>query len=92
MVMAKLQVLSIDVYAFLDSGATLSFFTPLIVRKFNILPDILNKPFRVTTPIGESVVTKRVSKNCPIMFPNRTTLFELVEPDMVDFDVVLGMD
>ena len=46
----------------------------------------------VTTPVGESVVANRVCRNCPIMLPNRFTHVELVELDMVDFDVILGMD
>ena len=37
-----LLVLSIDINALLDLGATLYFVTPLIGRKFDILPDILN--------------------------------------------------
>ena len=40
-----LQVFSIDVYALFDLGSTLSFVTPLIVRKFDILPVIQNEPF-----------------------------------------------
>ena len=48
-----LQVFSIDVYDLLDPGYILSFITPLIVRKFNVLPDILNEPFMVTTPVYE---------------------------------------
>ena len=46
----------------------------------------------VTTPVGESVVVERVYRNCPIMLPNRVTHVELVELDMADFDVILGMD
>ena len=37
-----LHVFSIDVYALLDQGATLSFVTPFIARKFDILPYIKN--------------------------------------------------
>lgn len=55
-----LQVFSIDVYALLDPGSTLYFVTPLIARKFDILPDILNEPFMVTIPVGKSVVAKKV--------------------------------
>ena len=40
-----LQVFSIDVYVLLDQGATLSFSTPLIARKFDVLPEIINEPF-----------------------------------------------
>ena len=65
-----LKVFSIDVYALLDPGDTLYFVTPLIAKKFVILPDILNEPFIVTTSVGELVVSKRVYRIvllcCPI--------------------------
>ena len=68
------------------------FFTPLIAKKFYILPDTLNEPFIVSTPVGELVVAKRVYRNYPIMLPNRVTYVELVELDMIYFDVILGME
>ena len=86
-----LNVFSIDVYVLFDPGDTLSFFTPLVAKKFDILPDILHEPFIVSTLVGKSVVAKRVYRNCPIMFPNRVSYVEL-ELDMLDFDVILGMD
>lgn len=46
----------------------------------------------VSTLIGDSVVAKRVYKGCPISFPNRVTLVDLIVLDMIDFDVILGMD
>ena len=42
--------------------------------------------------MGESVVAKRVYRNCPIMLPNRVSYVDLVELDILDFDVILGMD
>ena len=57
------RIFSIDVYALLEPGATLFFISPLIARKFDNLPDILNEPFMVTTPVGESVVAKRDIEN-----------------------------
>ena len=59
---------------------------------FNILPGILNEPFIVSTPIGESVVEKKVYRKFPIMFPHRDTHVEVVEHDIVYVDVILGMD
>ena len=58
-VTGMLWVFSIDVCVLFDPGATLFFVTPLIARKFDILTDILNEPFMVTTLVGESVVAKR---------------------------------
>ncbi|XP_069146008.1 uncharacterized protein [Solanum lycopersicum] len=92
MVTDMLKVFSIDVYALLDPGDTLSIVTPLVAKKFDILPDILNEPFMVSTSVVELVVAKRIYRNCPIIFVNRVTHVELVELDMVDFDVILGMD
>ena len=46
----------------------------------------------VTTLVGDLVVAKSVYINCPIMLPNRVTHVELVELDMVDFDMILGID
>ena len=63
-----LKVFSIDVYDLLFPGATLSFGFPLITKRFDSLPDVLHKPFIVLTPVGESVVAKRVYWNCIIMF------------------------
>ena len=54
-----LKVFSLDVYALLDPGATLSFVTPLVAKKFETLPDILHEPFIVSIPVGESIVAKR---------------------------------
>ena len=54
-----LKVFSIDAYVLLDLGATLSFFTPVVAKKFDILPDIFHEPFLVSTPVGESVVAKK---------------------------------
>ena len=31
-------------------------------------------------------------QNCPISFPNRVSNVYLVELDMLDFDIILGMD
>ena len=70
----------------------LSFVTPLVAIKFDILPDILHEPFIVSTPMGELVVAKRVYRNCPIMLTNRVSYVDLVELDMLDFDIILGMD
>ena len=46
----------------------------------------------MSSPVVESVVAKRVYRDCPISFPNRVSFFDLVELDMLDFDTILCMD
>ena len=64
---------------------------PFVAKKFDILHDILIEPFVVSTPVGDSMVAKRVYRNCPKILPNRVTHFELLEFDMYDFDVIFCM-
>ena len=44
------------------------------------------------TPVRETVVAKRVYQNCLISLPNRVSNLHLVELDILDFDIILGMD
>ena len=72
-VTGMLKIFTLDVYALLDLGATFSFVTPLVAKKFYVLPDILHEPFQVSTLVGVSAVAKRVYRNCPISFSNRVS-------------------
>ena len=74
-----LQVFSINVHALLDPSANLSFVTPLVAKKFDVLPNILSEPFSVTTLVNDSVVAKRVFRSCPIYLPDRVTWVDLVK-------------
>ena len=62
----------------LDSGATLSFVTPLVTGYFNVLPDVLMELFLGTNPVGDSVMARIVFTSCAISLPSRITLVELV--------------
>ena len=82
---------SINVYDLLNPGATL-FVKTLVAMNFDVLPDVQSKPFSVISSMGDSVIAKRDYKNHPTMLPNRVTHVDLIELDMIDFDVILGMD
>ena len=46
----------------------------------------------MSTSVCKSVVAKRVYRNYPIMSANRVLYVDLLELNMLDFDVILGMD
>ena len=48
-------------------------------------------PIRVSTPMGESVIVKKVYRSCLVTFVGSNTYVDLVILEMVDFDVLLGM-
>jgi len=65
---------------------------PYMAMRFNILLDVLLDPFSVSTPIGEFIVAKGVYRKCLISLSHRVTHVDLVELDVLDFDVILVMD
>ncbi|WMV50577.1 hypothetical protein MTR67_043962 [Solanum verrucosum] len=46
-------------------------------------------PFYVSTSVDDSIVAKRVYRKCPVSFSHRVILVDLVELDILDFDVIL---
>ena len=60
--------------------------------KFDVLPNVFHEPYSVSTLVGYFVLFKRFYRGCPISLPNRVTLVDLVELEMLDFNVILGMD
>ncbi|XP_070017380.1 uncharacterized protein [Nicotiana sylvestris] len=87
-----LSVFSIDMYALIDPGSTLSYISPLVASKWDREPELLQNSFEVSTPMGESVVVRRVYRSCDVKIHDRHTLADLHELEMVDFDIIMGMD
>lgn len=44
--------------------------------KLDILPDILEEPFLVSSPVGDLVVATRVYRSFPISLSHRVTLID----------------
>ncbi|KAG5630394.1 hypothetical protein H5410_002111 [Solanum commersonii] len=87
-----LKIFNFDVYALLDPGVSLTFVTPYVAMKFGISLEQLVEPFSVSTLVGNSILAEKVYRNCTIFVNHRDTVADLVELDMVDFNVILGMD
>ena len=82
----------LNVYAFLDPRANLSFVAPYIVVQFTVSPETFTELFADSTPVDDPVVTRRVYKNFYVRVSQKVTSVDLVELEMVDFYVFLGMD
>ncbi|KAH0780669.1 hypothetical protein KY290_000267 [Solanum tuberosum] len=61
------------------------------VFSFDVLPEQLLEPLSVSTPVGESILAERVYRDCSIFVNHKSTMADLVELDMVDFDVILAI-
>ena len=91
-VTCTLRVFDLDVYELLDPEATLSFVTPYIAVLFNVCPETLSEPFLVSTLITDPVTARREYNFCPVTVSQKATSADLVELEIVDFDVILVMD
>ena len=58
----------------------------------DILCESLDLPIRVSTPVGDSVVVDRVYRLCNVTLMGYNTHADLKVLDMIDFDVILGMN
>ena len=58
----------------------------------DILCESLDLPIRVSTPVGDSVVVDQVYRLCTVTLMGYDTHADLKVLEMIDFDVILGMD
>ena len=91
-VKSMIKVFTFDFYALLDPRASLSFVTPYFAMNFDIIPEQLSEPFSFSTLVGEFILAERLYHDCPISVNHKSTMADLVELDMVDYDVILGKD
>ncbi|XP_073017793.1 uncharacterized protein [Primulina eburnea] len=53
---------------------------------------ILVEPFRIATPTSKTIETHKIHRNCIVYINEHTFNAELIQVNMVEFDVILGMD
>ncbi|XP_075076495.1 uncharacterized protein LOC142163141 [Nicotiana tabacum] len=87
-----LSVCSFDALALIDPGSTHSYVSSYFALRFSRYSKLLNDPFLVATPIGESLLTEYVYRACQIRVEGKDTLADLIVLDIIDFDMLIRMD
>ena len=78
--------------ALFDPGSTFSYVSVYYASRLSMMSEPLVAPLRVSTPVGESLVVDQVFRSCVVTIQRRDTRVDLILLDMVDFDLILGMD
>ncbi|MDV3202306.1 MAG: hypothetical protein Q8887_02555 [Candidatus Phytoplasma australasiaticum] len=65
-VIGMLKVFDFDVCVLIDLGDIFSFVTPFVAKRLHVSPELLCEPYEVSTPIGASIVAKRVYRKYPM--------------------------
>ncbi|XP_057246760.1 uncharacterized protein LOC130589511 [Beta vulgaris subsp. vulgaris] len=83
---------SLPVHVLFDSGASHSFISPLFAKNLNLQPSCDFSSLSVALPTGETVRCRVMYRNCPIVLGKVEFLVDLVEFELSEFDVILGMN
>ncbi|XP_074293364.1 uncharacterized protein LOC141620374 [Silene latifolia] len=75
-----------------DTGASNSFISRSLSEKLNLTPQIRKLKLSVGLPTGENISCPIWYKDCILTIDANRFLADLVQFDLQDFDIVLGMD
>ncbi|XP_070020783.1 uncharacterized protein [Nicotiana sylvestris] len=74
------------------TGSTFSYVTQYFAINLGLEPEQLSELFLVSTLVGESVKVTRVYIGCIVSVQGSNTKIDLIELEMADFNVIMGMD
>lgn len=87
-----LPINSINAYVLFDFGSSHCFVSKRFVKSLNLIPEKLDEPLFVSTPVKKIEVADSWIRNCVLLLEGREMVANLALLDMHDFDVILGMD
>lgn len=83
---------SVPAYVLFDSGASHSFISTAFSRSLNAKPCSEFSAMSVTIPNGKSILCDVMYRNCPILIGGCEFQVDLIQFELTDFDVILGMN
>lgn len=81
-----------NAYVLIDPGATHSFVSSTFVMHVNRRLEPLIDALLIHIPVGSGIVIDHVYRDCEIEIDNVVMLIAFLPLELVEFDVILGMD
>ncbi|XP_073313425.1 uncharacterized protein [Primulina huaijiensis] len=91
-VAGTIQINNMPAYVLFDCGATHSFMSKRFAKKLGTKPDNLEEPYRVATLANRILETRTLYRDIGVLIDNQNFKANLIQLNMVEFDVILGMD
>ena len=92
MVTGQISIAHTSAYTLIDSGASYSFVSASLFKKLDIMPDLLNEACVVSLASGKNLTSRFNFKVAPVKIAGRELPIDLIILEMVDYDVLLGMN
>ena len=89
-VIGTLTICSKQTVILFDSGATHSFVSPSFALCLDMRFDVLNSLLTVLNPVGEVFLINKFLSRCEVCIKDE--ILDLVELEILEFDIILGMD
>ncbi|KAL5559060.1 hypothetical protein UlMin_035271 [Ulmus minor] len=91
-VTGQLPVAYVVARVLIDSGATHSFISTVFADSLHRSKDTIRQNFRMVLPSGDIMLSSYWLRAVPVVVSEREMSVDLVVLDMIDYDVILGMD
>ena len=91
-VAGQISVAHTSAYALIDSGASYSFVFAMFVKKLDMKLVLLGEVCVASLLSGETLTSQFCFKEVPVKIIGRELPIDLIVLEMVDYDVILGMD
>ena len=88
----QISIAHTSAYTLIDSRASHSFVSANFVKKLDMVPDLLDEMCIVSLPSGENLPSRFGFKVVPVKIAGRELPVDLMVLEMVDYDMILGMD
>ncbi|XP_043687470.1 uncharacterized protein LOC122638680 [Telopea speciosissima] len=89
---AEVNQAVVTAYTLFDTGVTHSFVSPSFAKRTSVSPKCLTEGLAVSTPTGSRIDLNTVYEPCAMKIADRDMNAHLIQLNMIDFDVILGMD
>ena len=91
-VTGTILVNSIHARVLFDFGSSHSFISLKFATSLNCMPKELIEPLYVSTPLKNITIANIIFKNCIIQIGKRELAADVIQLNMYDFDIILGMN
>jgi len=79
-------------YALFDAGAMHSYMSTSVASRLELLSHKVHVDLSIGLPLGETIACPHMYKNCPLFIGGEILMADLIQFDLSDFDLILGID
>ena len=92
MVAAQISIAHTSAYTLINFGASHLFVSAFFVKKLDMVPDLLDEVCVISQPSGDNLTSQFSFIVGPVKITGRELPIDLIVLEMVDYDVILGID